>query len=103
MRTSTATTRYCTPLGGWQAFDNDCKPELDREFHIEDSPDPKSLYVYRMHREGMHLATLQLRMDGGSWKEVDCANTAWLIRNCKWRYAGETAATAAILAKGGTT
>ncbi len=72
--------------GGWQAFDDDHKPELDREFNIEDSPSPESLYVYRIHREGMHIAALELRLDDGSWKEVDCANAAWLIRNCKWRY-----------------
>lgn len=75
-----------TPLDGWQTFDDDHKPELDREFHIEDSPDPESLNVYRIHREGMHLAVLQLRMADGSWKEVDFANATWLIRNCKWRY-----------------
>ena len=75
-----------TPLDGWQAFDDGHKPELDREFHIEDSPDPESLHVYRIHREGMHLAALQFRMADGSWKEVDLANATWLIRNCKWCY-----------------
>lgn len=78
-----------TPLDEWQSFDDDHKPQLDRPFHIKDSPDPKSLNVYRMHREDMHLATLQLRRDDGSWKEVDCANASWLIKNGKWHYADE--------------
>lgn len=80
--------RYMT-LDEWQAFDDDHKPQLDRPFHIKDSPDPKSLNVYRIHREYMHLAELQLRRDDGSWKEVDYANASWLIKNGKWHYADE--------------
>lgn len=37
-------------------------------------------------KESTAIGALELRKEDGSWKEVDCANAAWLIRNGKWRY-----------------
>lgn len=74
----------------WLPFDSDHKPQIDRPFHIENSPAPNTaLNTYRIHVVPHSLPNLQLRQDDGSWRDVNCANAAWLIKIGKWHYANE--------------
>lgn len=83
-------------MSEWKPFDFDDGelPELDRPYHITYGSDAElNSPVYRTHRDKPYGIAYLQRQEGAEWKDVSWPNACWIVKNCKWRYADNTAAT----------